>query len=150
MHRQLEQIKLSKIRLETTFRSKEKDLSLELDINRNGLKIPLIVEKISENEYVLVDGYRRFYALEFLGRKDVICTVRNATSEEDRIMKRLGMELHTTKKTAYQLGRMISRLLQSKDYNVKRIASLCHVNKETIIKYIRDSDVEQVSAPHRA
>lgn len=141
MSRQLEKISLSQIRLETNFRNKEKDLSLELDINRNGLRIPLAVEKESKDEYVLVDGYRRFYALEFLKKADAECFVEGLSSEEGRIIKRLDMELHTKKKTAYQLGRMVQWLLQNKNYDKKRIASLCNVTPSTIAKYIRGSDV---------
>ncbi|MFA9560373.1 ParB/Srx family N-terminal domain-containing protein [Evansella sp. AB-rgal1] len=70
MSKQPKKIKLSQIRLETSYRKSEKDLSLELSISRQGLNVPLIVEEEGENQYVLVDGYRRFYALEFLGVED--------------------------------------------------------------------------------
>lgn len=107
MSKQPEKVKLSQIRLETSYRKTEKDLSLELSINRHGLKVPLTVEKEGKNQYVLVDGYRRFYALEFLGLEDVECRVEKLSSEEERIVKRLGVELHTKKRTAYQLERII-------------------------------------------
>jgi ParB-like chromosome segregation protein Spo0J len=141
MSKQLKKIKLSQIRLETSYRNKEKDLSLELAINRYGLKVPLIVEKESENQYVLVDGYRRFYALEFLGIKDAECSVEKLSSEEERIVKRLGIELHTKRRTAYQLERMINRLLENEKYDTKLIGSLCNVTEGTITKYIRGSNV---------
>ncbi|RFU69526.1 chromosome partitioning protein ParB [Peribacillus saganii] len=141
MSKQLKKISLSRIRLETRYRKKEKDLSLELSINRHGLKAPLIVEEEGRNQYVLVDGYRRYYALEFLGMEDVECSVEKLTSEEERIVKRLGLELHTKKRTAYQLERMINRLLENEKYDAKLIASLCDVTEETIKKYIRGSDV---------
>ncbi len=54
-------IKLSQIRLEPEFRLREKDLGLELSINKQGLRVPLIVEEESKGCYVLVDGYRRFF-----------------------------------------------------------------------------------------
>ncbi|WP_299093871.1 ParB/RepB/Spo0J family partition protein [uncultured Metabacillus sp.] len=141
MSTQLKKIKLSQIRLETSFRNKEKDLSLEFSINRNGLKVPLIVEEENKNEYVLVKGYRRFYVLKFLGKTDAECIVEKLTSEEERIIKRLGIELHTKRRTAYQLERMINRLLENEKYNVKLIASLCNVTVGTITKYIRSSDI---------
>jgi len=140
MSKQLK-IKLSQIRLETSFRNKEKDLSLELSINRNGLKVPLIVEEESKNQYVLVDGYRRFYALEFLEVVDAECSVEMLSSEEERIVKRLEIELHTKRRTSYQLERMINRLLENEKYDAKLIASLCNVTGGTITKYIRGYDV---------
>lgn len=143
MNKQIKVIKLSQISLETNFRNKEKDLSLELSINRHGLQVPLIVEKESENNYVLVDGYRRFYALKFLGVVGAICSIKDSSSEEERIIKRLGIELHTKRKTSYQLERMINRLLENKKYDVKLIASLCDVTEGTIAKYIRGSEVNR-------
>lgn len=83
---------LSQIALETSFRDEVKDLSLEPDINRYGIRVPLIVEDLGTGKYVLVDGYRRFYALDFLGRETAECIVESATSIEGRIIKRLGKE----------------------------------------------------------
>ncbi|WP_432357040.1 ParB/RepB/Spo0J family partition protein [Sporosarcina sp. UB5] len=141
MTKQMKEVKLSQIELETSFRNKEKDLSLELDINRNGLKTPLVVEEKSADKYVLVDGYRRYYALDFLGKEVAECIIEPFTSEEERIIKRLGKELHTKRRTAYQLEKMINRLLENEAYDAKLIASLCNVSTETIAKYIRGSDV---------
>ncbi|KAB7671688.1 ParB/RepB/Spo0J family partition protein [Bacillus sp. B1-b2] len=141
MNKQPKKVKLSQIRLETSYRNREKDLSLELSIRRDGLKVPLIVEEESENQYVLVDGYRRFYSLEFLEIEDAECIVEVVTSEEERIVKRLGIELHTKKRTSYQLERMVSRLLENEKNDAKLIASLCNVTEGTITKYIKGSDV---------
>jgi len=143
MSKTTKKIGLSQIRLETRYRKREKDISLELSINRHGLKVPLIVEEEGKNQYVLVDGYRRFYALEFLEVEDVECSIDKLTTEEERIVKRLGIELHTKKRTAYQLERMINRLLENEKYDAKLIASLCDVTEETIKKYIRGSAVNQ-------
>jgi len=41
------------------------------------------------------------------------CSVEKLSSEEERIVKRLGIEFHTKKRTAYQLERMINRLLEN-------------------------------------
>ncbi|MDN4495132.1 ParB N-terminal domain-containing protein [Ureibacillus aquaedulcis] len=141
MFEQPREIELSQIRLETSFRKNEKDLSLEMDISRNGLIAPLIVQLESEDTYVLVEGYRRFYALQFLGKKYADCFIENYTSEEDRIIKRLRIEFQTKKRTAYQLEEMINRLLENELYDVKLLASLCNVTEKTIAKYRKGSDV---------
>lgn len=134
-------IKLSQIRMETSFRNKERDLSLELSISRHGLKVPLIVEQVSKNQYILVDGHRRFYALDFLGGSEVECIVEELSSEEERIIKRLEMELHSKRRTSYQLERMVNRLLENERYNINLIASMCNVTEGTITKYIHGSNV---------
>ncbi|MGP4073252.1 ParB/RepB/Spo0J family partition protein [Piscibacillus sp. B03] len=141
MSKQLKIVKLSQIKLETKYRQREKDLSLELDLSRNGLKEPLIVEAVNKNLYILVDGYRRYYALDFLEIEEACCIVEEQTSKEHRIIKRLGRELQTKKRTAYELERMIKDLLRHKDYNSMIISQLCGVSEETINKYLLGSDV---------
>ncbi|WP_080843922.1 hypothetical protein [Cytobacillus gottheilii] len=49
MTKQPKKIKLSQIRVETSYRKDEKYLSLEYSINRHGLEVPLIVEEESKN-----------------------------------------------------------------------------------------------------
>jgi ParB-like chromosome segregation protein Spo0J len=142
MTKQIRKIKLSQIEPETEYRNKMKDLSLELDISRNGLKVPLIVEEKGENQYVLVDGYRRYFALDFLKIEAAECIVETYSSEEERIVKRLSKELHTKRRTAYQLERMIKRLLENEKYDIPLIASLCNVTEGTIRKYVRGADVD--------
>ncbi|MFH7820737.1 ParB/RepB/Spo0J family partition protein [Neobacillus thermocopriae] len=117
-------------------------MSLELDISRNGLKVPLIVEEKGENQYVLVDGYRRYFALDFLKIEAAECIVETYSSEEERIVKRLSKELHTKRRTAYQLERMIKRLLENEKYDIPLIASLCNVTEGTIRKYVRGADID--------
>ncbi|MCC3359632.1 ParB/RepB/Spo0J family partition protein [Bacillus sp. REN16] len=140
MNKQLKMIRLSQIRLEISFRENEKDLGLKLSIQREGLKVPLIVEEESKNHYVLVEGYRRYFALEYLNIEYAECIVENPTSENERILKRLGLELQSKKKTSYQMERMIFSLLQN-GYDAKTIASYCSVTKATISKYIHGAGV---------
>ncbi|MBB5174548.1 ParB/RepB/Spo0J family partition protein [Texcoconibacillus texcoconensis] len=132
---QTKTIKLSQIKLETSYRKREKDLSLELSINRKGLIQPLIVEQVNESQYILVDGYRRYFALEFLERIDADCIVEELSSEEERIVKRLGVELHNKKRTGYELEKMINRLLENNRYDEEVIARLCNVKTETIRRH---------------
>ncbi|WP_047983548.1 ParB/RepB/Spo0J family partition protein [Ornithinibacillus californiensis] len=142
MNYQLKKIKLSDIRLETDYRNTDKDLDFILDIKRNGLQYALLVEEEGNNQYVLVDGYRRYYALEYIGITSVNCFVEVKSTEEERIIKRLRKEFHTKRRTAYQLERMINRLLENEKYHPRLIASLCNVTENTITKYIKGSSVD--------
>ncbi len=134
-------LKLSQISLETFFREKERNENLELSIASNGLRFPLVVEEVNENNYVLVDGYRRYYALKFIGKKEAECTVEKLTSPEGRLLKRLAIEFHTEKRNPYQLERMINQLLAIKNYDIKEIAELCSVTVDTVKKYIKGREI---------
>jgi ParB-like chromosome segregation protein Spo0J len=139
MNRQ--KIKLSQINLESSFREDQREESLELSLSSKGLRIPLVVEEVSKNKYVLVDGYRRYYALQFIGKQEAECIVEKLTSPETRLIKRLATEFHTEKRNPYQLERMINQLLAIKTLETKEIAEQCNVTVETINKYIKGKEV---------
>ncbi|MDY0409346.1 ParB/RepB/Spo0J family partition protein [Virgibacillus soli] len=134
-------VKLSQIELEDEFRSNDEDLGLELDIKRNGLTNALMVEQKCDDKYILVDGHRRFRALQHLGIQEALCQIEEHSSTEERIIKRLREEFHTKKRTPSDVEDMIEYLLD-KGYTVKRIASECNVTVPTIKKYIRGLDVD--------
>jgi hypothetical protein len=51
------------------FRKKHINLELALDIKMNRTSNFLIVEKEKDHLFVLVEGYRRYFALEYLKEK---------------------------------------------------------------------------------
>src|SRR5699024_482169 len=80
--------------------------------------------------------------LEFSGVKSASCTIESLSSEEERLKKRIGKEFHTKRRSAYQLGRMINKLLENESYNIISIASYFNVTEKTIAKYISVSNVD--------
>ena len=136
------QLNLSEIKLEESFREEEEvDLALARDIEEKGLKESLLVEKKSNHEYILVEGYRRYYALKSRGIETAVCNVDQLTSEEERLIKRLRVEIHTKKRSAYELEKMIKRLLEIKDYDSSQLAKLLNIGEKTIKKYLRGLNV---------
>lgn len=160
MRIQMKRIRLDEIRLETNFRSKEKDLSLEMSLQRHGLQVPLIVEGEHPHQYVLLDGHRRFYALQFLGMSWAECAVKPLTSASRRAIWRLREELHSGNKRseppqaggagtnvsevraasplegAYHLDKMVRWLVKSCYYDPADIAKLCQVEEEVILRFL--------------
>lgn len=134
-------IKLSQIRVESSFRNENRDESLELSLNKEGQRVPIIVEKEGNGQYVLVEGYRRYNALISIGKKKAQCIVEEVTSEEQRLIKRLDIEFHTEKRNAYQLEKMINQLLKLNKHDAKSIAKLCNVTEETVRKYLKGREV---------
>lgn len=134
-------IPLSQIRVENKFRKEEKeDHSLILSIKSQGLLQPLIVEKEAKNQYVLVEGYRRYRCLAYLKLTHAHCVIHPKTSEEKRVVKRLTSEFHRDRLTAYEFARMISFLLD-RGYTTPQIASECNVTHATIAKYVKGQSV---------
>ncbi|MEB2589459.1 ParB/RepB/Spo0J family partition protein [Bacillus cereus] len=133
-------ISLEYIKLEDEFRKNLEDFSLATSIKQNGLIEPLIVEEKSSNCFILVEGYRRFWALKHLNVPFVTCKVEQLTSKHSRVLKRLRVELKSKRKTGYEVERMISFLLND-GYTEDDIAKQCNIQKKTVKKYINGKDV---------
>ncbi|MGN4728954.1 ParB/RepB/Spo0J family partition protein [Bacillus cereus group sp. MYBK181-1] len=133
-------IALEHIKLEEEFRKNLEDFSLATNIKEHGLIEPLIVEEKNLNCFILVEGYRRFWALKHLNIPVVTCKVEKITSKDSRILKRLRVELKSKKKTGYEVERMISFLLDN-GYTEDDIAKQCNIQKKTVKKYINGKDV---------
>lgn len=133
-------IALEHIKLEEGFRKNLEDFSLATSIKQNGLIEPLIVEEKNSNCFILVEGYRRFWALKHLNVPFVTCKVEKLTSKDSRVLKRLRVELKSKKKTGYEVERMISFLLDN-GYTEEDIAKQCNIQKKTVKKYINGKDV---------
>lgn len=133
-------ISLEYIKLEDEFRKNLEDFSLATSVKQNGLIEPLIVEEKNSNCFILVEGYRRFWALKHLNIPVVTCKVEQLTSEHSRVLKRLRVELKSKRKTGYEVERMISFLLDD-GYTEDDIAKQCNIQKKTVKKYINGKDV---------
>ncbi|MGF7186459.1 ParB/RepB/Spo0J family partition protein [Desulfitispora alkaliphila] len=122
---------------ENKYRNKVEDKSLILSIREKGLMEPLIVEgPVLKYKYLLIEGYRRLASLKILGYKTIPCVVKDVSSEESRILKRLTVEFSTKKKTSYELERMMEFLI-NKGYTKKQIAKEINVSISTIYRYTK-------------
>ncbi|WP_050180524.1 ParB/Srx family N-terminal domain-containing protein [Domibacillus robiginosus] len=135
-------VPLSYIKEEEAFRSDLEDFGLTTDIQETELNKPLIVEKIETNQFVLVEGYRRFRALKDLNTPSVMCQVENLTSPDARVLKRLRTELKIKKRTSDEIERMITFLLDA-GYHEDEIAKQCTVEKKTIKKYMSGRNMKK-------
>ncbi|MGH0426190.1 ParB/RepB/Spo0J family partition protein [Bacillus pretiosus] len=133
-------IALEHIKLEDEFRKNLEDFNLATNIKEHGLIEPLIVEEKNLNCFILVEGYRRFWALKHLNIPVVTCKVEKLTSKDSRVLKRLRVELKSKRKTGYEVERMISFLLDD-GYTEDDIAKQCNIQKKTVKKYINGKDV---------
>lgn len=103
MLRIIQEVSLERIEREAPFRGMDDCENLRNDIRANGLQSPLLVEKTGNGTYLLVEGYRRYWALESLRVKHVPCIVQEESSKDGRIMKRLSTELQTKKRKSVEI-----------------------------------------------
>lgn len=135
----MQNVKLESILTEEAFRKRCTELELAYDIKTNGLVTPLRVEE-NDGEFILVEGYRRYFALKHIDAEYADCIVENKTSEINRVIKRLNAEFYQKKRTGYEMQRMVEYLL-AHDLDEVEIAKLCNVTTNTIKKYIEGSEV---------
>lgn len=137
----VKQIRSDWIKVEMSYRHDLPDKKLSEDILLNRLQAPLIVEEIKKNqEYILIEGHRRFHSLKSLGYKKMYCKIEPATDELQKGIKRLRLQFRTKKATGYELERLILYLT---DLNMSThdIASEIGVTRFTIEKHIKSKDV---------
>lgn len=133
---------LSQIILEDDFRKKIEDPMLSLSTSKRGLDDNLVVEGPNEeNKYVLVHGYRRYYALVYAGSLNALCTVEECTNKTERIIKRLRKEFHTRKRTGYEVEMMIFALSDA-GLSENEIAKRTDFTTATVKKYIKTRDID--------
>lgn len=136
----IKKIKLADLQLDEPFRREVESMPLNSSISEKQIH-PLLVEGPTENNtYILVDGYLRYNCLEYSKIPEAYCIIEDVTSVEQRVIKRLKIELHTKKKTGFEMERMVGYLLDH-GFSKEQIAAECKVTRETIKKYIKSIDV---------
>ncbi len=138
----IQKIKLTDILIEEPFRKKTLNLELVYDIKSSRLKSPLKVEKTDESKFVLVEGYRRYFALQYINEIHADCIVEKRTSELTRVIKRLSAEFHQKKRSSYELQRMVE-YLYANGLNDHEIAEQCSVTPATVDKYLEGLEVNR-------
>lgn len=64
----------------------EKLMELAQSIRENGLIQPIVVREISDNEYEIIAGERRFRAMQLIGNTEVPCLVTQASDKSSASM----------------------------------------------------------------
>lgn len=105
-------------------------------IQEQGLLNPIIVRKISDNQYDLIAGQRRFLACIRLGMKTISATVRNDLDDVDATVISLIENVHRAemgpidKAKAYQA-------IRAKYEDDKQVAKVTGVSISTVRRYLK-------------
>ncbi|EZH67942.1 hypothetical protein DH09_08485 [Bacillaceae bacterium JMAK1] len=138
---------LDDISLELQVRSQANIETLVESIQLTGIVTPLIVEKANEHDYILVDGHRRYEALQLLGITSVQCLIFPLTSTGNRLLRQLLLGLNSkslSKNTMIQLiVNWLDAAQEEKDAQLKTLYLTNKVKGKPSDKWIRNLDLHQ-------
>lgn len=140
MKKTIEIIKLSQIHADPDQPRQEFDVvelkRLEKSITQQGILSPLAIERIGDNEYLLVDGERRYRCAIALKLDNVPAIIYDEMDEKQRIMTRFHLQEQHAGWSAFDKARAIGALQTSMDLTVKEIADLLGMVKKTVEDYL--------------
>ncbi|MBM7633885.1 ParB/RepB/Spo0J family partition protein [Geomicrobium sediminis] len=141
------EVLLHDISLEHQMRSQVDIETLVESIQLTGIVTPLIVEKAGEHDYILVDGHRRYEALQLLGITSVQCLIYPITSAGNRLLRQLLLGLNSkslTKNTMIQLiVSWLDAAQEEKDAQLKTLYLTNKVKGKPSDQWIRKLNVHQ-------
>lgn len=100
-----------------------------------GILAPLILEKMKNGHYLIVDGERRFRTATKLGLKDVPGVVMEPMSEIERIVARFNIQEQQQSWSSYEKALAIATLQKSTNWSVKEMAEALGLSVHTITGY---------------
>ena len=103
---------------------------LEMNIAENGLLNPIVVEKINEDQYKLIAGYRRFKAYESLNGK--------SKTENQGTLKYNEIYAHVYEKVSDQVFVALSENLARKDMTEDEKARAIYLYKNDTEESVRE------------
>jgi ParB family transcriptional regulator, chromosome partitioning protein len=162
----LSQIETNSLNPRKRFVDTEEDVLIESLISK-GLLNPIIVYKRKkDNQYVILDGERRFRAFKKLNRKEISCHV---LEKEPTELENLSLMFHihnvreewtdfaiaqTLVKVIYEMGKDINKLERQDKLELAKITSLTEykINKylvfydypESVIKKFMESEMQEI------
>ncbi len=113
-------------------------LELKENVEKYGVKVPLLVTEYEDGTYHLVDGYRRLQVVKSLEYFEVICVL---TDREFATEVALSVNIHREDLTVVEVGQLLLKLYtQNKKIDSKfkfaKLCSIVHKSKAYISQHI--------------
>ncbi len=105
---------------------------LLLSVQGLGVQQPIAVMKVSDNEYMIVDGHRRFRVASELGLKQIPCRVFEKMEMAD--LERLRFELQQNRRAwkSLEKAEALARIKESKKFNSKELAEFLFLSESAV------------------
>lgn len=102
--------------------------SLANSIAERGLLQPIIVEKYGENQYVIVDGERRFRAHKLLELQEIEAMVREATDDQSRAIDAMIANIQRADLNPIEEARSFQKMHEEFGMTFLNISRVCGVS----------------------
>lgn len=109
--------------------------SLKESIKREGIISPLVVEKVGEN-YLLLDGERRFRAATELGLKEVPVVIETARSATDRLVRQFTVQEQHEAWTPIEKALALVKLSEELGVNLYDVCKLLNIPTSQATRYV--------------
>jgi ParB/RepB/Spo0J family partition protein len=120
---------------------------LETSIKANGILNPLVVEETNKTDnYLLVDGERRYRAAKHLGLKEVPVTIMESMSDAERLVKRFHLQEQHSNWNEYEKSVAISQLAKESTENISDLAKMLGISGSLASNYILVSSLSKRTA----
>lgn len=113
----------------------EKLVILKESIKKYGVKVPIVVEEISEGKYLLEDGERRFRACVELGLKEIPAVVEKAKRKSERLIQQFHIQEMHEGWTALEKAVAVADLSDELGVPLNTLASMLGISTRSISTY---------------
>jgi ParB/RepB/Spo0J family partition protein len=97
-----------------------------------GIQEPISVSKVNEDEYLIIDGHRRFKCAGILGWKHLLCRVYPALPREDLEIIRYETQNNGRSWKPEERAKAIAKISRESHKSNKEIAEILHVSETTV------------------
>jgi ParB/RepB/Spo0J family partition protein len=110
---------------------------LQMSIKDRGIMTPIVVEKMKDGKYLIVDGERRYRSAKFLGMKEVpINIITEDLDDVDRNIVRFQLQETHSQWTVMEKAQAILLLKQALDLTTKDLAKAIGIPEATVSQYL--------------
>lgn len=119
----------------------EKLKTLKNSISQHGIVNPLVVQEISKDKFLLVDGERRFRAATELKLKEVPVLIEKPQKETDRLVRQFNIQEQHESWTPVEKAIAIDRLSVQMGLSLPQTCKLLNVTEGDARRYVAFSAV---------
>ncbi|KKM67187.1 hypothetical protein LCGC14_1473740 [marine sediment metagenome] len=109
---------------------------LEESVKKQGILVPLTVEKQKDGTFLIIDGERRFRTAKKLGLKVVPIIVHEAMDNFERMVTRFHLQEQHTNWSSFDKARAINSIKSLTDMTVTDISNTLGLAKNTVTGYL--------------
>jgi ParB/RepB/Spo0J family partition protein len=145
----METININKIQADETQARKhfdaEKLKMLKESVRRDGIINPLLLEKIGDN-YLIIDGERRYRVAKELGLKDVPATVEKTHSKSERLVRRFTVQEQHESWTPIEKANALIELSEELGLTINEVCKLLNISWSDTRRYVAFAELVDKAA----